>query len=154
MLAAGLANGPAGPGTWDEWDAHERGHAPTAGLMIAALVHGLLGVSPDAPAGRLRVAPRLPDHLTRLDVVGLALASTRIGLSYRRDGAVHHYRLDPTVSRVPPLVLFEPTVVGTVKRVSIDGEPAALDATSLAGGTRVSVQIPIDSSRTVEIEQA
>ena len=45
----------------------------SAGMVVLPLVEGLLGAEPDAAAGRITVAPQLPEAWTRLEVLGNGL---------------------------------------------------------------------------------
>ena len=52
-------------------------------------MEGLLGAEPDAAAGRITVAPQLPEAWTRLEVLGLRCADSAYDLTLqRRDGAL------------------------------------------------------------------
>ena len=61
----------------------------SAGMVVLPLVEGLLGAEPDAAAGRITVAPQLPEAWTRLEVLGLRCADSAYDLTLqRRDGAL------------------------------------------------------------------
>jgi hypothetical protein len=149
-LSAGMEAGPAGRGTWDPGPDGASG-APAAGLLLATLVHGFLGIGPDAPAGRLRVAPALPAHVRSLVVRNLRVAEARIGLEYRREGGTHLFRLEPLGGRVPVMAVLEPSLPGRVARARVDGAPADLEMSLEGGRTRVAVQLPLDATRTLEV---
>jgi hypothetical protein len=151
-LSAGMESGPEGPGSWDH--AHAATGEPVAGRtsgLLLALVHGLLGFAPDAPVGRVRVAPVLPSHLKALRVRGLPVGTSRISLVYARADGVHRFTLVPERGGVPPLVVFEPAVPGEVADVLVDGIRADLAPRRSEGRTVVPVQLPLDGPRTVEI---
>lgn len=150
-LATGLDSGPVGPGTWDR--PHDGGPflLPTTAGLLLALAHGLLGLSPDAPTGRIRLAPRLPKHLTRFGVDGLTIGDATIQLDYEREGASHMFTLEPTRAAVPPMAVFEPAVGGRVREVLIDGVSVDLDLRALSAGTVVPVQLPLHGTRRVQI---
>ncbi len=150
-LSEGLAGGPSGPAGWDPMTTHGRSGAPTAAELILAFGHGLLGIAQDAPAGRIRIAPRFPSHLTEFGVDGISLGTTTLRLDYRRTGPRHSFTLTPRVASVPPLVVFEPTVPGHVSDVRVDGEAADLELRYERANTTAPIQIPIDGERTVEI---
>jgi cellobiose phosphorylase len=58
-------------------------------MVVLPLVEGLLGAEPDAAAGRITVAPQLPEAWTRLEVLGLRCADSSYDLTLqRRDGAL------------------------------------------------------------------
>jgi hypothetical protein len=145
-VEAGLVDGPAGPATWDD-----DGNDPLTTEILLALVHGLLGIAPDAPSGRIRLAPRMPGHLASFAVRGVTLGDASIRLAYRRSGSTRVFELEPEHGGVPPLVVLEPSMEGRVSHVRIDGAPADLDSRPHGGRTIVPVQLPLDAPRTVEI---
>ncbi len=149
VLAAGLGDGDAGRGAWDDASA---GAAPGAGVVVATLVHGLLGWAPDAPVGRARLAPTLPGHLTRFRVSGLGVGEAEAEMAFHREGPAHCFRLEPTAGRAPPSLVFEPTVAARgVDAVQVDGRAVELDLREGPGGVVVPVQLPLDGPRTVRI---
>jgi hypothetical protein len=148
ILSEGLEDGPAGPASWDD---PEAGRESVTAELILALAHGLLGIGQDAPVGRLRLAPHLPGHIERFTVEGIGIGDARLKLSYRRDGAAHHYEVLPTAAGVPPLVVFEPSVAGAVESVRVDGEAAELEVRRNGGRSVVPVQLPVDGVRTLEV---
>ncbi len=151
-LSRGLRDGAMGPGSWDTWTPGDIG-TPIAGAILATLIHGFLGVAPDAPVGRIRIGPRFPRHLTGLRVSGLMIADAEIALSYERNESSHSFTLEPQRARVPPVVVFQPELPGRITRIRIDGTKADLHISSVDGGrSRMDVQIPVDTHRTVEIE--
>lgn len=156
LLASGIRGGRLA-----EWDLDPA--APASGAhvepfdgvppeIVLALVHGLLGYSPDAPVGRLRLAPRIPSHLTRFTVTGLGVGEASLTLEYERAAGMHRFTLDPVLAAVPPLAVFEPAVEGSVLGVRVDGSSAELDTRPAGVRTVVPVQIPVDAPRTIEIE--
>ncbi len=152
-LSEGLAGGPAGRGTWDPSPAPWSAGAPAAGALLATLAHGLLGIDPDAPSGRLRLAPALPDHIRSFTVENIRVAEARVGLAYRREGRVHRYRLEPLGGRIPVMAVFEPSLpVGSVTSILVDGAEADLERSAEEGRTRLRVQLPLDAARTLEVE--
>jgi hypothetical protein len=160
-LAAGIEAGPAGPYSWDARPVSgSRGAGSATAELLLALAHGLLGTAPDAPVGRLRLAPRLPAHVRTFRVRGIPLGEARLTMSYERVGATHRFTLTPEIASVPPLIVFEPAVPGEVVATRVDGVTASLDARPGApqrgsGGalrTVVPVQFPLDDVRSVEID--
>ena len=157
VLDEGLVRGPAGPATWDDLTSlpalpDQIMDRPAAtGELILAFVHGMLGLSPDAPVGRLRLAPRIPEHLTRFAAEGIPIGEGTIRMAYERSGAEVLFTLEPERIGVPPLLVFEPSVSGEARSVEVDGAAAELDLRSDTGRTVVPVQLPLDSPRTVRI---
>ena len=151
QLATGLAGGPAGRGTWDP----ARGGAASAGALVCGLMHGLLGWDPDAPVGRLTLAPSLPRHLTAFTIHDLPVGDARMSLEYLREGRQHSYVLTPTAGGVPPTLVFKPRVAATgVSSVLVDGLPAELNVAQTRDRAAISVQIPLDGRRTVRLTAA
>jgi len=151
-LSDGLTGGPAGPGSWDPLglDGPREQDSATAAMLLA-LTQGLLGLDPDAPVGRVRIAPRLPQHLTELEVRGITLGHATLRMAYRRSGATHLFTLEPEIASVPPLVVFEPSVYGRIREVRIDGLVADLNTRSVGALTIAPLQLPIDAPRSVEL---
>ena len=134
-LAVGLAGGPAGRGTWDPSPQPGSGAAPGAGTLLATLAHGLLGIDPDAPSGRLRIAPVLPGHIRSFTVENIRVAEARVTLAYRREGRVHRYRLEPLGGRIPVMAVFEPSLpVGSVTSIRWTAPKPTLNARPKKGG--------------------
>lgn len=151
LAAEGLEGSERGIGAWEAF--HSDRPPATTGILLAAMAHGWLGVHPDAPVGRLSLAPRVPGHVTAFGVRGLRVGDASLDLAYARDGSVHRFELVPTGGRVPPLVVFQPVVPASgVERVVVDGEPADVDAVDVGGGTGVRLQTPVDARRVVEIQ--
>lgn len=149
LLEEGLQGGPAGRATWDPPDA---GAAPAAALLLCGLAHGILGWDPDAPVGRVRLAPVFPGHLTHLAATGLRVGRSVLDLEYAREGHRHAFALRPREGRVPPLVALEPQVsLEGVPRFLVDGDPAELDVQRSSARSRFRVQIPLDAARVVEV---
>lgn len=152
VLSMGLEHGPAGIGTWDSG---AEGETPDEALatvdLLLALSQGLLGLAPDAPVGRIRMAPRIPTHLTHFAVSGIPIGGARLRLDYERDGAVCRYTVTPEVAPVPPLLVFEPSVTGEVASTRVDGDPADLQLRSQGSRTVVPVQLPLDGPRVLEV---
>lgn len=151
QLSRGLAGGPAGRGTWDPVP----GSASAGGALVCGLMHGLLGWDPDAPVGRLTLAPSLPRHLTAFAIHDLQVGDARMSLEYHREDRHHSYVLTPTAGRVPPTLVFRPRVAATgVSSVLVDGMPAELNVEQTRDRAAVSVQIALDGRRTVRLTTA
>ena len=152
-LAVGLAGGPAGRGTWDPSPQPGSGAAPGAGTLLATLAHGLLGIDPDAPSGRLRIAPVLPGHIRSFTVENIRVAEARVTLEYSREEGLHRYRLQPLGGRIPVMAVFEPSLpLGSVAAIRVDGSEADLEYATEGGRTRLQVQLPLDRTRALEVE--
>jgi hypothetical protein len=152
LVARGLQGGTGPRGTWDA-PAHPPGAAPEAGLLLCGFAHGLLGLTPDAPSGRIRIAPVLPSRLSAFVARGIRVGDASVEMCYRREGWLHTLRLEPLQGRVPVTVVLEPSLpVAPPWAVRVDGEAAALDAVGSEGRTRFRVQLVLDAPRTVEVE--
>lgn len=151
-LSVGLTGGPAGPGSWDRLMADEDPAPDSAtAWILLVLAHGLLGLDPDAPVGRLRIAPRLPQQLTSVEVRGITLGDATLRMKYRQEGPSHLFTLEPEIASVPPLVVFEPSVYGRIFEIRVDGLIADLNTRSVGPMMVASLQLPIDALRSVEI---
>lgn len=156
LLASGYERGPFGPATWDDPLGGDGVVAPTASALLVTLAHGILGLSQDEDAGRIRIAPRFASHLTTLRVEGITLGRAEIALSYERreapdDTVLHHFVIEPTNAAVPPTAIFEPGLPGRLAEARIDGRVATLDPVVDGERTVVPVQLPVDARRTVEL---
>jgi hypothetical protein len=148
-LTTGLLGGPSGRGSWDP----EGIGAPGAGQVLCALAYGILGLAPDAPSGRIHIAPSFPAHLSAFMARGIRLGDARIDLDYRREGGRHRFGLSPTEGRVPVTVIFEPSLIGERPGTTyIDGQPTDLALVSEGDRLRFGIQLPLDGRRTVEVE--
>ena len=151
-LSEGLVSGPSGPASWDEVDDVLAPGAPVAGAMVAAFSHGVLGYMPDAPSGRLRLAPRLPSHVRSLTVENLRVGPTSITLRYERSKTRHRFVLEPTSARVPPMLVLEPSIPGTrLAEAHIGNARADLDAIPEGERVRVRVQLPLEGPCTLDL---
>ncbi|HKJ03319.1 MAG TPA: hypothetical protein VJ997_12720, partial [Longimicrobiales bacterium] len=150
VLGEGLAGSAGSRGSWAP-------PARGAASVLATFAFGLLGLEPDAPSGRIRIAPALPAHVRDFRVQGIRVGDARLELSYRREERVHRFRLDATDGRVPPMVVLEPSLpLRALGAVRVDGAPADLTSQRHGPGrarTRLSVQIPVDGPRLLEIEE-
>lgn len=150
-LSEALDDGPAGAGSWDSPE--DAGGPLVAGTasFISAIAYGLLGWAPDARVGRLTLAPRLPSHLSRFRIEGIAVGASRFALDYDRLGDAHRFVLEPTRGGTPPALVFAPAIAGQVRSVRIDGTDAELGLSRLGERTVVPVQLAGDGVRTIEI---
>ncbi len=156
LLEEGLNHGPAGPATWDDIPSNpdsqiqDYGESLTAELLLA-LAHGLLGLAPDAPFGRLRIAPRIPSHLVSFEVKGVQIGDGEVSVAYQREREEINFTLKPDRVGIPPLIIFEPLISGTVQKVLVDGKNAELNLKSVNRHTVVPIQLPLDCARTMTI---
>jgi hypothetical protein len=146
-LADGFAHGV---GLWPDGS---RIHDPAAAALVPlAFLEGLLGARADAHYGRLRLAPRLPPHWTRLTVGGIALRDAEVRLEYEAAGGSHRFRVVQESGAVPVMLVFEPILaVAADALVRIDGATAEVDVTPVAGRAQIRVQLPLDREREISI---
>lgn len=153
ILTHGLS-GIHGPrGSW-------RPPAGGAAGAVSTLAFGLLGLEPDAPSGRIRVAPVLPAHMKQFRVRGIRVGDARLELSYQRADGTHRFHLNALDGRVPPMVILEPSLpIAGLLAVRVDGAPAEITSEPHAPGgaaparTRLRVQIPLDGPRVLEVDE-
>jgi hypothetical protein len=143
-----MTEGPHGGGTWDPLLAPPA----LAGVVLAAMTHGWLGIFPDAPVGRLVVSPRLPQHLRAFAARGIPAGDARVALAYERSGTTHAFTFEVEHGRMPPSLVFETTVPQEVARVLIDGSPVEPDQSRNEAGTTIRLQTPLDAPRTLTIQ--
>lgn len=120
---------------------------------LCTLVAGTLGAQPDAPFGRLRLAPYLPSSWSALEVRNLRMGDVRVTLAYQREGHLHTFTLRQTAGAVPANLVFEPLVAeGDLISSAVDGEPADLEVVRTRGRVGVRLQLPLDAERKVALE--
>ena len=141
-------------GAWRAAPGHAaRDHAASAALAPAATLYGMLGGRAEAWYGRLRLAPRLPSHWTRLTVRCVRVGGARVELSYARGGDGHTFGIRQVGGRVPLTLVFEPEVPsGGPTRVFVDGAPADVGTEPVGDRVRVGLQLPLDREREVRVE--
>ena len=122
--------------------------------VIAGAAHGLLGLEPDAPRGRLRLRPQIPAAWDRVDVEHIRLADAEIRLGYTRRDGVHRFEIEQLAGAVPVRAVLEPAVPGIVRAARVDGSPASLNPLRWGERTLVPVQIVLDERRVLEVEVA
>ena len=72
-------------------------------------------------------------------------------MAYQREREEINFTLTPERVGIPPLIIFEPSISGTVQKVLMDGKNAELNLKSINGQTVVPIQLPLDSARTMTI---
>lgn len=153
-LADGFAQGA---GLWpDGGRVHDSASAALVPIIVA---HGLLGIRADAHYLRLRLAPRLPAHWSRLTVRGIAIGDASVRMEYEELGGEHRFRFVQESGAVPVMLVCEPLLpVALDARARVDGQPAELDLREAKGGgggrRRVRVQLPLDRERMLAVGPA
>ena len=125
-----------------------------AARLVRSWVEGLLGADPDASYGRLTLAPDFTAIPPELAVRGLRVGGCGVALDCRHGRESCSIRVFQEDGRVPLNVVFRPTVpLAPPVRVTIGGEEAAVSATPVEDGVRLSLQFPLDPERRVVIER-
>ena len=151
-LAEALVGGAAGRGSWDAVPDPWGPGAPGAGIAMATLAFGVLGIDADAPSGRLTLSPALPAHVRSFEAHGIRVGDASISMIYERVEGTHRFRLEPLGGRVPVMAILAPSVAVTdVGGIRVDGESVDLETVVEGGRTRVQVQLPLDAVRTLEV---
>jgi hypothetical protein len=140
--------------TGSRTDAQPPGHDPDAARSVLALVHGSLGVEPDATRHRLRIRPRLPAHWTELRVRDIGFGDGTIGLDVQRTADSIQIRIRQDSGAVPVTVLLEPVIAGdaAVMAAMVDGTAASLSPRPVADGSLVPVQLVLDAERELRLQ--
>jgi hypothetical protein len=146
-LADGFAHGA---GLWPDGS---RIHDPAAAALVPLVfLEGLLGARGDAHYGRLRLAPRLPPHWTRLIVTGIGLRDARVRLEYELANGTHRFRIAQESGAVPVMLVFEPVLaISREARARVDGGAADVDVVPFGGRAQLRVQLPLDREREISI---
>ena len=125
----------------------QRDFGDGSGVLSRAFVEGLFGVKPDALAGELRIAPGFPaewDHAS--------LRHPDVGFSFRREGDVDTYVIEPKFGR-PQSVRLTVAARREHGAVTIDGQAAAGKLAADAGGSRT-LEIAVPAAGRTEIKIA
>jgi hypothetical protein len=130
-------------------DTHRPDAASGAARLILALVHGSLGVEPDATRHRLRIRLRLPADYPDLRVDDIGFGDGTIGLHVSQTADSILVRIRQDTGAVPVTVLLEPVLAGgsVMLAPTVDGVAAALSPRPAADGTMVPVQLVLDADR-------
>lgn len=135
-------------------------HALSSALVICPLVHGLLGVRPDALRGRLEIHLHPPSAWERFAVESLRMGDARVGLRYTRSNegpsstsprVNHELELEQKAGRTPVRIILEIAVPGTLERGAVDGTAADFDIRRSGARTVVPLQVVLDHTRKVEV---
>jgi hypothetical protein len=123
--------------------------AADAARLILALVHGSLGVEPDATRHRLRIRLRLPAGCADLRVDDIGFGDGTLGLHVSQAAGKIRVRIRQDSGAVPITVLLEPVLPGgsVVQAATVDGTLASLSPRPVADGVMVPVQLVLDADR-------
>ncbi|HSJ14279.1 MAG TPA: GH116 family glycosyl hydrolase [Longimicrobiales bacterium] len=125
----------------------------SAAMVVAPLVHGMLGAEPDAFRGRLRLRPQLPAAWDRCEFRNLRVGDVSLTLRFERHHEHLVFRVEQVHGAAPLTVLLEPVVAArTVRAARVDGVPARLTVRPFGGRLLVPVQLVLDAERVLEVE--
>jgi len=127
---------------------------PEGWRIVAELVDGVLGWSPDAASGRMHLTPTLPEGWTRFSLSGLRGGELRMRLEWTRSEGGETWRFAPMAGAVPATLILRLPVPDEVTPVEVDGVPADLDPERVGDGVRVPIQIQLDRERVVRVGSA
>ena len=122
--------------------------------LLRRLVERDLGLEADASYGRLRFAPRLTPSCAPLDVAGVRVGDALVRMGIAPSAAGYELRILQEGGRVPLNLVFAPLLAGPLSgppTVLLDGSRVQPDVRTVAEGTRVQMQFPLDRPREVEI---
>ncbi len=126
--------------------------AGSAAMVVAPLIEGLLGVEPDAPAGRLAIGPCLPDGWNWMEARGLRCGDSVFDVRVTRRGRRTGMTLRRTLG--PPLWLTLAPLLGAApSRTAIDGHEIVPVLTPLAEGVRAAVGFQAGAENEVVYEE-
>lgn len=97
------------------------GQSSTEAAPLLGAVHSLWGIEPDAPAGIVRLRPRLPPRASRMSLSRLRVGRTALNLSMRRRGPTIQVLIRRATG---PRIGIDCEVSGvSAQTVALDGEP-------------------------------
>jgi hypothetical protein len=120
----------------------------SAALFVLTLAHGLLGIEPDAPRHRIRIAPRL-SGTTSFIVRGIRCGDATVSLRVDCDAGELALRVAQDAGAIPLTAVLEPVTEAPVGNAWVDGRRAELDVRSCGAGIAVPVQLVLDDERTL-----
>lgn len=126
--------------------------AANAADTTLAFVHGMLGVRPDAPRGRLRLRMCLPDWIDYMVVHNLRLGDAMVSLRYAREANSIRYQIEQFAGAMPVRLIFEPTFRQAIKSVDVDGVTASLSLQQQGDRIVAPMQLMLDDARLVSFE--
>lgn len=119
---------------------------------IVSLVHGVLGLEPDAVRGRIRFAPRLLPATAAAGFRDLRVADATLSGEIAVEQRWIRISIRQDSGAIPLTALLEPVLARRVSACSVDGQPADLALRPLGGGIIVPVQLVLDDERRLDIE--
>jgi hypothetical protein len=133
--------------------ARESGSDGAAALAILTLVYLVLGIEPDAPRNRLRLAPQVPAR-SAFSIDNLRVSDGAILCACESDGGHTRIRIEQTAGAIPLRLVLEPVLPArAVVETRIDGRTAKLTVRTQGNYLCVPVQLDLGEERVVEIRQ-
>lgn len=133
--------------------AGEHGGPTRAAMMVAALIHGVMGAESDAPRQRLALRPCLPDGWTSLRIGDLRVGDAAIAVCHATDGPRRTFTFEQAGGAVPLRLAFEPALpAAALRAVEVDGAAARLNTRPAHGRIVAPLQLVLDHERTVSFE--
>jgi glycogen debranching enzyme len=120
----------------------------SAAMVIAPVVEGLLGVEPDAPNGRITIAPVLPADWDWMEARGIRCGESVVDVRLKRRAQ----SLDVALRRTsgPPIwTTLAPWLGAAASHVEVDGERVAAQVTTFGAGTRSAVALQVGGEHEV-----
>jgi hypothetical protein len=139
-----------------KWEQHDCNFLPAAEAAdtVNTFMYAMLGVAPDAPRGRLRLRPCLPDWLSSLTIHNLQMGDALVWLRYEEDARGVTYVAEQIAGSIPIRLIFEPTFNQPIGSVIVDGKPAELDVKMIDSRVVAPVQIMLDHERVLRFNKA
>jgi hypothetical protein len=126
--------------------------AQSAANVIIGFVYGLLGFSPDATRGRLRLRPQISDDWQLATIRNVRIGDARVSMECTRESRSWQFQLVQSAGAYPLRLIFEPALPALPKRAFVDGKQAELDYIPRGERIVAPVQIVLDEHRTVTLE--
>jgi len=120
-------------------------------ITILEVLHGTLGLRPDATFGRAGMAPHC-EGLTGFAVEDLRIGTSQCSVTYARASGRHRFEARQTWGVVPIMLVLEPWLpLPSDTPATVDGQPGDPTREAEEGGVRVRLQMPLEAERSLEI---
>lgn len=127
-----------------------------AARLVRSWVEGILGVEPDAAAGRLTLSldlRTLPGRGSILEVENLRVGNSRVALDCRGDEGVLTFRFFQKAGRVPLNLILQLRLPSPrVERVWLGDEIVDVEEKETPAGVQLRCQFPLDPGRRMIVE--
>ena len=128
------------------------GQGEEAAGQVLALLHGVIGVSPDAPRGRVGIAPRLERSALHLRNLSVGDARFRLDADFVSSSRLR-LLVEQTAGSAPYTVVLSPRFrARRLTAASVDGRRAELDAEHVDQELNPRVQVASDHAREVILD--